>query len=408
MSSCIACREAVSELRNFGSQPLTNRFPGNPHEAVCAHPLVLAQCGRCGLVQLTNPVSPNVLRPPRPMFYQEPEGHLDALVAEIIALPGISQQSRVCGVTYKEETTLTRLERLGYHNLTLFSAESFGIEDECAGLETIQAAMTPDLTARLVEQHGAFDVVIVRHLLEHAHDLTQFLAAVKQLACPEGYLVFEVPDSSTLLEVADYSFLWEEHVTYFTPATVAATLAHHHVPPQRVLTYPYPLENSLIAIANGGIDETAQTVSTVPDLRTTSGEIARGQRFADSFDHVREEWQKALVDLRGEGPIALLGAGHLAVAFINLLGLHELIDYVCDDSPDKVDRWLPGTRLRISSSETLLQHPIKLCLMAVAPESEPKVLARNPAFLARGGRFASIFRASSQALPLPSAATSES
>ncbi len=272
-------------------------------------------------------------------------------------------------------------------------------------METIQARFTPDLAAALVARHGTFDVVFVRHLLEHAHNLKQFISAIKGLTTLGGYIVFEVPDCTTMFAVLDYSFLWEEHVAYFTPDTLTRTLRLHGLPPELAITYPYPLENSLVAIARHSNEHAEPPIA---DSGLASSEVETVARYAAVFPAVRRRWQETLMKLRGDGPIALLGAGHLAVTWINLLGVEPLIDYVCDDAADKVSRYIPGTQLQISPSSVLLQNPFSVCLMAVAPESEPKVLARNQEFIDRGGRFASIFAASDHALKLAGGTEPES
>lgn len=397
---CISCGGTVRILCDFGPQALTNYFPENVDEPARVHPLILGTCSDCATVQLCDPCPAETLRPPRPMRYNEPEGHLDALLDEIISLPGVSSHSRFCGLSYKETTTLERLSRLEFRNLTALSPwDDFQITDECAGLETMQARLTPEVADTLRDRHGTFDVVLVRHLLEHAHDLTSFLQATKGLVAPGGYVIFEVPDCTTMFDVLDYSFLWEEHVSYFTPPTLVRTLRQHGLTPRRVITYPYALENSLVAIT---VRDDSPLESKY-DPSEPSGEHLSVDRYASNFPRIRELWHQALTAERQRGPVAVLGAGHLAVTFINLLGLESLIDYVCDDAADKVDRYVPGTRLRISRSSVLLQECCSVCLMAVAPESEPKVLARNEEFINRGGRFASIFAASNHALKLDSA-----
>lgn len=249
--SCNACGGVVSILHNFGSQALTNDFPSNLDVTIRAHPLILGQCHACGLVQLCHPCPAEVAKPSQPMHYNEPEGHLDALVDEIVALPGVSPASRVCGLTYKDASTLERLRHRGYDDLTIPALrEDFQIEDDRAGLETIQARVTPELANVVVARHGKFDLVLVRHLLEHAHDLTRFLAAVRSLTTPAGHIIFEVPDCTTMFKSLDYSFLWEEHISYFTPWTLANALRNQDLDPCHVLTYPYALENSLVAMTN--------------------------------------------------------------------------------------------------------------------------------------------------------------
>ncbi len=395
---CIACGSNVQLLRDFGSQILTNYLPASADEALRQHPIMLGICRACHLTQLCDLCPPSKLIPPRPMHYDEPEAHLDDLVAQLIKLPNMTQASRICGVTYKEVSTLKRLDRLGFsQQVALSPADDFEITNECAGLETLQSIVTQTWADSLVKRRGAFDVVLVRHMLEHAQDLHEFLHAVRTLMSQDGYIVFEVPDCATMFQKCDYSFLWEEHASYFTPDTLVHTLRRHQLDPVQVVNYPRALENSLVVIARQATESMGRSEF---DLPIDKGLAANN--YAGIFQSVKDRWHATLDRLRCDGPVAILGMGHLAIMFVNLLELESKIDLVCDDHPDKIGRYVPGTALQIETSSKLVDQSARTCLMAVAPESEKNVRERNREFIDRGGQFASIFAASDLALQLDS------
>ena len=117
---------------------------------------------------------------------------------------------------------------------------------------------------------------------------------------------------------------------------------------------------------------------------------------------VRSVWSQALARERDAGrPVVLLGAGHLAIMFLNLLELQDMVDFVVDDDPTKCGSYLPGSRLPVCGSDALYTGRAKLCLMSVSPENEGKVQQRHRRFLESGGRFASIFPNSQLALVPP-------
>ena len=93
----------------------------------------------------------------------------------------------------------------------------------------------------------------------------------------------------------------------------------------------------------------------------------------------------------------MLGAGHRAVTFLNLLGLKDKLTCVIDDDPRKASLFMPGSRLPILPSSHLLETRPALCLLAAAPDNEAAVLKRNEAYLAAGGRMVSIYPRSSRA-----------
>src|SRR5438093_54758 len=80
------------------------------------------------------------------------------------------------------------------------------------GVETIQDKLTLAQARQIAARRGETDVIIARHILEHAHDLHAFIEAVRALAKPGGYVLFEVPDCTLAFEKQDITTLWEEHI----------------------------------------------------------------------------------------------------------------------------------------------------------------------------------------------------
>jgi len=122
------------------------------------------------------------------------------------------------------------------------------------------------------------------------------------------------------------------------------------------------------------------------------------QGFAEGLSVQRRRFAEVLDQYRRKGPVAVLGAGHLACAFIQYLRLQEYIAMVVDDNPRKQGLLMPGSRIPIRAAAALEDDNVSLCLLSVNPEVEEKVIERNRAFLDRGGRFASIFMTSNRRL----------
>lgn len=385
---CIGCGAvAVEVLMDLGPQPPSNRFlrPGEASEE--RHPLVLGQCQGCALLQLIQPMPIEMVRSRFEWItYNEPEGHLDRLVERLTRLPGLTREATILGVTYKDDSTLARFNRLGFPRThRIDPAAELGIGDPRASLETIQGALTPTRADALAARHGKADVVLVRHILEHAHDPAAFLAACERVARPSGWLVFEMPDSRKFLDAGDQCFVWEEHIAYFTPATFAGHCVRAGFGDVEVIVYPYPLEDSLIGIVRNERKE-----ARPPSVDTA--EIARGHRFRSQAIERRAGWRAALGRMRREGRrVAVFGAGHLAAKFINFNEVADLVECVIDDNPHKQQLRMPGSRLPVVGSAALENGTVDLCLLSLSPESEQRVLEAKKAFRDRGGEFRSIF-----------------
>lgn len=393
---CKVCSaDAVTSLLDAGLHPVANRFLPTHDAAEERFPLVLGQCRQCGLIQLQTLVPVDALVPRYSWItYNEPEGHLDQVTEMVLALPGIGQRATVGAITYKDDSTLGRLQQEGVSATWRLDVTADLGGSGTAGLETIQDRLTPERTRALAEKYQPADVLLVRDVLGHTYDPARFVTAIRALVRPGGYVVFEVPDCSQALDTLDYTTLWEEHILYFTPRTYQDTLSRLGFDIVQFECHPYSYENSLVAIVRN-------RVGPGPNYSRAAleEECDRGHQFGRSFDSRRTAVLAFLADRRARGGrTAVFGAGHQACMFINLMGVAQEIAFVVDDHPAKRGMFMPGSRLSIQPPTALVTEAVDLCLSSLRPESEEKVVARQTRFIERGGRFASLFPSSRRAL----------
>lgn len=397
-----ACRACLSEetfvLLDCGMLPLCNRYLGEPGDREYVHPLVVGSCGRCGLVQLLNEPVPVEEMSPRYgwLTYREPEEHLDGLSVTLATLPGMAEGSVCGGVSYKDDSLLERMKARGFtRTWRIDPSRNLDVRAPGAGVETIQDRLERDRCAATARHYGAADVVIARHILEHAHDVRRLMDGLRALLKPSGFLVLEVPDCAQAFETRDYSTLWEEHTLYFTPETFKNFCRTVGLKLTAFEVVPYALENSIIGI--GRFEERSDRVCSQAAPRER--ERNRAAEFGGDFVERRERVRKWLADFRrSRGPIALLGAGHLSCMFLNLFEVEDYVEFVVDDDPNKQGLFMPGSQLPIYPSQALVDRDIRLCLLGVNPQVEDLLVQRQTRFLERGGSLASIFLSSPRAL----------
>ncbi|MEK7818990.1 MAG: class I SAM-dependent methyltransferase [Bacteroidota bacterium] len=380
---CKSCNsKAVVSKIDFGKQPPSNRYQVTYDADQESHSLELGICNSCGLLQLIDPMPIEMVRSRFSWIrYNEPEFHLDDLVEKLVRLPGIDTKSKIAGLTYKDESTLDRIEKKGFKNIGHApNFEKRSGEDQFDGLETIQQIITEGN-----EQSLDADLLIVRHVLEHAHDMRKFLTRITKQVKTDGYLIFEIPDSSKFLAKNNYSFMWEEHIVYFTEHTLRYFFENQGHKVIHIYRYEAPLEDSLVAVI--AIHDNIVTVDNEVDI---TDEIAAVDTFSNNFDatkRVHLDFFKANTEAGKK--IAVFGAGHLAVKYINLFGLQEYISYVIDDSKDKEDLFMPGSSIQIKGSSFLSETDI--CILVLNPESQVKVMGLKKDMIKDGGKFYSAF-----------------
>lgn len=396
MSRCRVCDNGRIALSlDFGRQPFSNRFVSSPSDSEETYELAQGICDACGTVQLTKGPAASDCRARFDWLTQsEPEGHLDRVVSLVTALPGVNAQSSIGGISFKDDSTLRRFNDRGFPKTWRLSLrEDAGVTEPLAGIETIQSVVDEKTARYIVSRTGPFDIVIARHILEHAEDLKRFAGGLKALVADNGYIVFEIPDEERALALGDYSLVWEEHFLYFTPDTLRAALAALGFELAAFHSFPYEHENSMVAIA-----KKKSGPPSAPAL-TIRKETDRFANYVNSFSSKRVAVQAYLAQAsRDKGGVAMMGAGHLTAAFINLFGLRSLVKFVVDDNQRKQGLLMPGSKCPIVSSERLKAKQVGMCLLGINPENEPKVLAKNRPFVDEGGEFFSIFPESRMAL----------
>ena len=391
---CISCGSICTRsLLELGPQPPSNRFLLDAKETCDSHNICFDVCTKCYLAQLKNPISPNIVRSHFDWIsYNEPEGHLDQLVEFLVNREDFVLNAKIVGITYKDDTTLARLNNKGFNETYRLSRfNDLGINDPLASLETIQSTFSPALAEKLAAKIGRPDILIVRHILEHAHQPRRFLDACEILCKQGGLFVLEVPNCQKMIHGNDHCFLWEEHISYFTPETFMRFLEINGFYEFDILVFPYLMEDSLIAVVSNNRSLSKKTVRI-----DVNNELLQLGKFGNSFHERGHRIRKHLQSLINQDKrVALFGAGHHAVKFINFYDLANYLVGVIDDNPNKLGRFMPGSNLPIIESSCLENGDIDLCLLTLNPESEQKVLKANAGYVSRGGRFRSIFSASS-------------
>ena len=379
-------------LLDLNLQPISNRFlSNNSNNSVPHYPMKLMLDQNTGRIQLGSPFPVEELKPRYDwLTCFEPEDHLDDMVEKIINLPNINKDSVFAGYSFKDDSTLDRLKAKSYLNQWRINPrEDLGVTDSCASVETFQSVFSVAKAEQIQKRLGYADVMIVRHVIEHAYDLQQFVSAIAALTHPDGYIVWELPDCESALDKGDCTTIWEEHLHYFTSYTFKQMLVNTGFTIIHYESVPYPLENSLIAITKKNKQNKSKPL---PDPNAVNKECERAYKFAQKVNERKKAIHSKLRKFKeSSGPIAMFGAGHLSVAFISIMGIGDLIDFVIDDNPHKKGMVMPIGGIEILGSDSLYSRKVDLCLLGLNPQNQPKIITKHILFTENGGKFASIF-----------------
>ncbi len=382
-------KSEIKLLIDFGLQPISNRYLPQSDQEEKLFPLKLGQCQSTGLIQLIDPVPAEELVPKYDWItYFEPENHLDSLVDRIYKSYFSKKNPIVGGISYKDDSTLMRFEALGCKSWRVDPTNDLNL-GENAGVESVQASLNVENSKEIATKKGKAGLLVVRHIWEHIHDQNIFVKSLKELVVEDGYILFEVPDCSNLISSLDYTMPWEEHLYYYTPSTLKQSIKRHGFEIIDIESIPHPYENSIVVLVKFQTSKNEEDIVEINELKNDKS--LHGRRiYGEEYIPQKKMIFEILSEENRKRKIMLFGAGHISGAFINHYSLNGLIDCVVDDDSHKQGLFMPKSGLPIINSKVLIKNKSSLCLLAVNPIHEEKIISKQKRFLQQGGEFRSI------------------
>jgi hypothetical protein len=306
------------------------------------YPLELLQCSTCSLVQLSYVVPPEII------FHEDypyssgnsPQlrKHFEELARKI--RERAEPSDLIVDVGGNDGTLLSNLEHKGYRLLTIDATTQV----HKAPAMSLMASFTSDLAKLVRSEHGPAKVITACNVLAHVEDIHDVLEGIRELLHDDGVLITENGDLRIIAE-GQWDTVYHEHLRYYTPFTFSQLLEDHGLTVWR--------EHGIDT--HGGSFRTYSSKTTKAGLSRTSEDphydFAEVQRDAAySRAHLR-----SMISSVRAGGARVVGISSTARAstVISYCGLTEAdLDCVYEvPGSDKIDKYMPGTRIPVRSED---------------------------------------------------------
>jgi hypothetical protein len=392
-TECRTCGGALDAFLDLGEQPLANRLP-RPHEAAAIEkfPLTLCRCTRCGLAQLREVVSPDLLFADYlyvPSTSSTMREHFDGLARAAAARLDLAFDDLVVDIGSNDGLLLSCFQRRGVRILGVEPAANIARAATAAGIPTAEEFFDIDVAKGLAQQHGRAALVTATNVFAHVDDVRGFMRAAFELLAADGIFLVEVQSFADTVETLAFDMTYHEHVTYWAAEPLARFcegegLALLDV--ERVATHGGSLR-AFIGRPGHRIARPDAVAARIARERDAVG--AEGcARLARGAANVRDALPRLVREIRaGGGRVAGYGAPAKATVLLNYCALGgDDIDYVVDRNPLKQGRLVPGVDVPVVGLEQLESDP-PTHLLLLAWNLVNEIMRAQSDFAARGGRF---------------------
>lgn len=264
------------------------------------------------------------------------------------------------------------------------------VASETKGVETICDFFGAELAKKLATEGKQASVMHANNVLAHVADLPGVVDGFRALLRPNGLLVVEFPYLGDLICKTEFDTIYHEHLCYFSLMAIDRlfdSLGLRVIDVQRLSIHG----GSLRIFAQRASNDCSRSAAVQRLLAEESQWVfddAVYTDFASRVDSLKSSLLNCLRELKGRGKrIAVYGASAKGSTLLNFFGIGaDCVDYVVDRSTVKQGRYTPGTHLRISSPERLVEERPDYCLLLTWNFAE-EIMEQQRLYRETGGKF---------------------
>jgi SAM-dependent methyltransferase len=352
---CRGCgKSAVRPFLDLGALPLAGGFLRGDDEIAAErrYPLVISICDDCGLVQIVEPVDPEILF----QDYSFATGTIPGLVRHFDAyadwLMATLAPKSVIEFGCNDGTLLAALERRGARAVGVDVSRNITELAREQGREVVTGAFAPETVDELLGRIGQVDVITGSNVFAHNEDPARILEAADAVLAPGGVLCLEVMYAGDLLDQLQWDTLYHEHLTFYSLGTLAGLLRRHGFEPITAARIPMHGGSLRLAAGRAGSREANQSVTELEGWERERGlnEASTWDGFAADCRRRIDTFARTMRRLSGVSSIWAYGAAGKATMWLNVCEMSYL-GAVVDASPLRYGKLMPGTHTPIVSPE---------------------------------------------------------
>lgn len=227
MSKCCSLCQAQSlhKFLDLGRQPLANKYPmPSAFKDELFFPLEVFFCEDCKNVQLGEMV-------PRSIMFED-YYYLSSvnggLVRHFEALADELKEARfVVDVGSNDGVLLRPLKALGVRALGVEPSVNVSKLANDEGLETLCAFFEETSAQRVLDSHGAADVIVASSVFTHLDAPDDFIRAADILLAEDGKLVIEVEYILNMINQVQFERFYLDRIFYYSISSMKALFAKH-------------------------------------------------------------------------------------------------------------------------------------------------------------------------------------
>jgi dTDP-4-dehydrorhamnose reductase len=397
VSHCRVCgSEDLLRYLDLGMMPLANNLATSAADArqMQRFPMQVQYCQDCSLSQLT------VVIDPREMFshyaYRSSinKGYVkhcrEMAVSVGKSLP-LTADDLVVDIAGNDGALLAEFkDELGVDVVNVDPAENIGVIAESIGVPTITAFWSAEVANEILRKHGQPKLITATNVFAHVDDVRGFVSAAKLCLHEKGALMLEFPYGVDFIEHREFDTIYFEHLSYVLVEPVRRLAAALGMSVFDVQKQDIHGGTVRVFIGHEGAHEVLPSVNSFVTAEKDGGyhDAAIYRQWNSEINDLIEDLSGKLGALKNDGAkISAFAASAKGNTLLNACRLDSAtIDYIVDDTPEKIGRFSPGNGIPIVDRSVLSENPPDY-LVILAWNFAREIIESTTEFAAKGGKY---------------------
>ncbi len=375
-SECRVCGSTnLRKYLDLGLMPLANNLADDPQTAkdIDRYPLQVSFCAECSLSQTTVVIDPSKLfghYTYRSSISKGYVSHCREMARSVGTKVALQASDLVVDIAGNDGALLGEFkDELSVQVVNVDPAENICAIAESRGIPSIVDFWSNDVAEQILELHGKPKLITATNVFAHVDNVHGFLGAVRNCLHADGALILEFPYVVDFIENREFDTVYFEHLSYVGLRPVMQLAAAAGMQVFAVEKHDIHGGTLRVFIGDEGGHDIDASVDQFLGAEEKGGyhDFARYESWSEEIDDLIGDLAHQLGQLKQQGAsIAAFGASAKGNTLLNACRLNSgVIEYIVDDTPEKIGKYSPGTGIKIVDRSRLLQDaPDYLVILA--------------------------------------------
>ena len=355
-TSCLCCGNSnLNLVIDLGSQPLANNLIHQKDEDYATYPLVLNGCEVCGHLQLKYFVSPELLFDD----YAYASGtsntiknYFDWFVKECLKI--VKPGSDVLEIASNDGSLLHYLNLAGYKVTGIDPAKNLCLSAAENGFNVI----CDYWPSEKISKQTTYDLIIAQNVFAHNPDPYKFLIGIKNALSENGIGIIQTSQAK-MFERGQFDTIYHEHYSFFSTSSFKKLIERCGLILNEVMISDIHGDSYIFCFSKK-VRELNWFTSTPFYKEKIKFNVEflpeNFLRELTNFNLKVTTTKKVVVNViqdykKDNYKIIFVGAAAKAIVFMNYTQIHP--DYVIDEAPLKIGKFIPQVDVEIKSLSSI-------------------------------------------------------